>query len=127
MAPTARAYGNTESLLRASSRTSDWQERQVVVPGNAQIRLKNRLRALVHCHHTLLVIGLTTAFRLWQKQQACSPTAQTAVLPSLTSALLGGEGIARWRKRLAEENRDKIMVFIGQDYKIFSISPNLPF
>jgi len=77
---------------------------------------------IVHCHLTLLVMGLTTAFRLWQQQQASSPTAQTALLPSLTSALLGGEGIARWRKRLEEENRDKIIVFIGQDYGIFHLT-----
>jgi hypothetical protein len=77
---------------------------------------------VVHAHLTLLVMGLTTAFRLWQKQQATSPTTQTALLPSLSSALLGGEGIARWRKRLEEENRDKIIVFIGQDYGIFHLA-----
>ena len=77
---------------------------------------------VVHCHLTLLVMGLTTAFRLWQKQQATAPTAQTEVLPTLSSALLGGEGIARWRKRLQEENRDKIIVFIGQDYGIFHLA-----
>ena len=77
---------------------------------------------VVHCHLTLLVMGLTTAFRLWQKQQATAPTAQTEVLPTLSSALLGGEGIARWRQRLQEENRDKIIVFIGQDYGIFHLA-----
>ncbi len=77
---------------------------------------------VVHCHLTLLVMGLTTAFRLWQKQQAPAPTAQTEVLPTLSSALLGGEGIARWRKRLQEENRDKIIVFIGQAYGIFHLA-----
>jgi hypothetical protein len=70
----------------------------------------------------LLVMGLTTAFRLWQKQQTPAPTTQTQVLPTLSSALLGGEGIARWRKRLEEENRDKIIVFIGQDYGIFHLT-----
>jgi hypothetical protein len=77
---------------------------------------------VVHCHLTLLVMGLTTAFRLWQKQQATAPAALTEVLPTLGSALLGGEGIARWRKRLEEENRDKIIVFIGQDYGIFHLA-----
>jgi len=81
---------------------------------------------VVHDHLTLLVMGLTTAFRLWHKQQASAPTTLTAVLPPLSSALLGGEGIARWRKRLHEENRDKIIVFIGHTTG-FSISPNLPF
>jgi len=77
---------------------------------------------VVHCHLTLLVMGLTTAFRLWQKQQASAPTVQTEILPTLSSALLGGEGIARWRKRLHEENRDKIIVFIGQNYGIFHLA-----
>ena len=77
---------------------------------------------VVHCHLTLLVMGMTTAFRLWQKQQATAPTAHTEILPTLSSALLGGEGIARWRKRLQEENRDKIIVFIGQDYGIFHLA-----
>lgn len=74
---------------------------------------------VVHSHLTLLVMGLTTAFRLWQKQQATAPT---EVLPTLSSALLGGEGIARWRKRLEEENRDKIIVFIGHAYGIFHLT-----
>src|SRR5438876_6680137 len=77
---------------------------------------------IVHGHLTLLVMGLTTAFRLWQKQQANTPTALTEVLPTLSSALLGGEGIARWRKRLHEENRDKLIVFIGQDYGVFHLA-----
>src|SRR6266849_7856963 len=34
----------------------------------------------VHCHLTLLVMTLTTAFRLWQKQLASAPMAPTAVL-----------------------------------------------
>ena len=77
---------------------------------------------VVHGHLTLLVMGLTTAFRLWQKQQATTPTAQTEILPTLSSALLGGEGIARWRKRLHEENRDKLIVFIGQNYGVFHLA-----
>ena len=77
---------------------------------------------VVHCYLTLLVMGLTTAFRLWQKQQASAPTAFTEMLPTLSSALLGGEGIARWRQRLHEENRDKIIVFIGHHYGIFHLA-----
>src|SRR5881275_3546161 len=77
---------------------------------------------VVHGHLTLVVMGLTTAFRLWQQQQATAPTVRTEVLPTLSSALLGGEGIARWRQRLEEENRDKIIVFIGQAYGIFHLA-----
>ena len=83
---------------------------------------RTQAAVIVHCHLTLLVMGLTTAFRLWQKQQVTAPTALATVLPTLSSALLGGEGIARWRKRLEEENRDKIIVFIGQDYGIFHLA-----
>ena len=77
---------------------------------------------MVHCHFTLLVMGLCTAFRLWQVKQASTPTSQTAVQANLSTALLGGEGTARWRQRLREENRDKIMVFIGQAYGIFQLA-----
>ncbi len=83
---------------------------------------RTQAAVVVHCHLTLLVMGLTSAFRLWQQQQAPTPAASTALLPTLRSALLGGEGIARWRQRLHEENRDKIIVFIGQAYGIFHLA-----
>ena len=65
-------------------------------------------------------MGLCTAFRLWQAQLAAS--AQTQTVPDAGSALLGGEGTARWRKCLQEENRDKVIVFIGQAYGIFHLA-----
>lgn len=77
---------------------------------------------VVHCHFTLLVMGLCTAFRLWQVKQASVPTSHTSVQPNLSTALLGGEGTARWRQRLQAENRDKIIVFIGQAYGIFHLA-----
>ncbi len=88
------------------------------------LRFPKRTEAavVVHCFFTLLVMGLCTAFRLWQAQVATTPTSSTEVVPSLSSALLGGEGMARWRQRLREENRDKIIVFIGQAYGIFHLA-----
>ncbi len=85
------------------------------------LRFPKRTEAavVVHCHFTLLVMGLCTAFRLWQAQSAIS---SAEVLPTLSSALLGGEGTARWRQRLREANRDKIIVFIGQAYGIFHLA-----
>ena len=79
---------------------------------------------VVHCFFTLLVMALCTAFRLWQAKvaTAATSTSSTEVLPSLSSALLGGEGTARWRQRLREENRDKIIVFIGHTYGIFHLA-----
>src|SRR5207244_11341905 len=83
---------------------------------------RTQAAVVVPCHLTLLVMGLSTAFRWWQKQPASAPTALTEGLPTLSSALLGGEGIARWRKRLEEENRDKIIVFIVQASGIFHLA-----
>ena len=81
---------------------------------------KTEAAVIVHCHFTLLVMALSTAFRLWQAQLATTPTQQTQ--PSLSSALLGGEGTARWRLRLKEENRDKVIVFLGDAYGIFHLA-----
>lgn len=83
---------------------------------------RTQAAVVVHSHLTLLVMGLTTAFRLWQHQQALAPMEATQPLPTLSSALLGGEGVARWRKRLEEENRDQIIVFIGQTYGVFHLT-----
>lgn len=85
------------------------------------LRFPKRTQAavVVHCYFTLLVMALCTAFRFWQAQVATTPTEP---LPTLSSALLGGEGTARWRQRLREENRDKIIVFIGQVYGIFHLA-----
>jgi hypothetical protein len=88
------------------------------------LRFPKRTEAavVVHGFFTLLVMGLCTAFRLWQAQVATTATSSTEVVPSLSSALLAGEGTARWRQRLREANRDKIIVFIGQAYGIFHLA-----
>ena len=88
------------------------------------LRFPKRTQAavIVHVFFTLLVMALCTAFRLWQAQTATTPTSATEVLPTLSSALLGAEGTARWRQRLREEDRDKIIVFIGQTYGIFHLA-----
>lgn len=66
--------------------------------------------------------GLCTAFLLWQAKQAWAPISQTSLPPNLSTALLGGQGTARWRQRLQAENRDNIIVFIGQAYGIFLLA-----
>src|SRR5947207_2713956 len=83
---------------------------------------KSEAAVVVHCHLTLLVMGLCTAFRLWQVQSAAGPTLETQTPPSVSTALLGGEGTARWRLRLKEENRDKVIVFLGEVYGIFHLA-----
>jgi hypothetical protein len=88
------------------------------------LRTPSRTEAAVRVHvfFTLLVMALCTAFRFWQAQAALTPTQATQVLPSLSSALLEAEGTARWRQRLREENRDKVIVFIGSSYGIFHLA-----
>jgi hypothetical protein len=44
------------------------------------------------------------------------------VLPTLISALLGAEDTVRWRLRFREENRDTIIVFIGQASGMFHLA-----
>ena len=67
-------------------------------------------------------MALSTAFRLWQAGQAAAPTNETEPHPSLTTALLGGVGTARWRLRLKEENRDKVIIFFKEAYGIFHLA-----
>ena len=54
---------------------------------------------VVHCHFTLLVMGLCTAFRLGQAKPEAAPTDEMQTYPSLSTALLGGEGMAGFRLR----------------------------
>src|SRR5712691_3639077 len=51
---------------------------------------KTEAAVVVHGHFTLLVMGLCTAFRLWQAQQATAATQETEPAPSLSTALLAG-------------------------------------
>ena len=83
---------------------------------------KTEAAVIVHGHFTVLVMGLSTAFRLWQAQQASAASQPPEALVNLSTALLGGEGTARWPQRLKEENRDKVIVFVGEVYGIFHLA-----
>src|SRR5690348_17163193 len=61
---------------------------------------KTETAVIVHCHFPFLVMALCTAFRLWQARPSAKPP---EAFSSLSSALLGGDGTARWRQRLKEE------------------------
>jgi len=67
-------------------------------------------------------MGLCTAFRLWQRQQDQAAAPQPAAPATLSTALLEGEGTARWRLRLKEENRDKVIIFLEHAYGIFHLA-----
>jgi hypothetical protein len=115
-----------------------------------QFPQRRQAAVIVHCSFTLMIMGLCTAYRLWQAK-AASDVDQAALLPasppapsagqpaaptslpvsglldgaatsSLSIALLAGEGTARWRARLKQENRDKVMVFVGETYGIFHLA-----
>lgn len=81
-----------------------------------QFPQKTEAAVVVHCFFTLAMMTLCTAFRLWQAQQAAGPT------PALSSGLLHGEGTERWRRRLKEANRDRVIVFVGAAYGIFHMA-----
>ena len=83
---------------------------------------KTAAAVIVHAYFTLLVMALCTAFRLWQARSATVPSEQTQRQADLHATLLGGEGTARWRLRLKEENRDKVIVFLGDAYGIFLLA-----
>jgi hypothetical protein len=85
---------------------------------------KTEAAVVVHCHFTVLVMALATAFRLWQAQQeqTSAPSDKMEIRPTFSTALLAGEGTARWRLRLKEENRDKVIVFFAEVYGIFHLA-----
>jgi Transposase DDE domain len=86
---------------------------------------KTAAAVVVHSHMTVLVMALCTAFRLWQAKLATTPptsTHEAATTAGLSTPLLGGEGTVRWRLRLKEENRDKVIIFLGQVYGIFHLA-----
>lgn len=91
---------------------------------------KTKQAVIVHCFFTLTVMALCTAFRLGQAHDegtdepdpAPSPARQPSQTVPLATTLLGGEGITRWRRRLHAENRDKVIVFVGDQYGIFHVS-----
>jgi hypothetical protein len=80
---------------------------------------KTEAAVMVHCSFTLAVMALCTAFRLEQAQQT---SGLDSAGPPLSSALLQGEGVERWRRRLQAANRDKVIVFVGASYGIFHLA-----
>jgi hypothetical protein len=101
------------------------------------------------------MMGLCTAFRLWQARcsdqesldtrkpaklrpkisdETFPPTSplsatpsmlnltESSPIPTLSTARFFGEGTARWRARLKQENRDKVIVFVADVYGIFHMA-----
>lgn len=91
-----------------------------------------------HLIFVMLMLATATAYRLWDKAQSAAPDPPPSHLalpasppqpapaeqerdarPQLSHALLEGQGIARWRRELRYQNRDKLIVFVGEQYGIF--------
>jgi len=96
---------------------------------------KTEEAVIVHCFFTLVVMALSTAFRLWQASEAEEEGVGEGAVEKakgdalallgggrLEASLLGGEGTERWRRRLKQENRDKVIVFVGEHYGIFHVA-----
>lgn len=74
---------------------------------------------LIQAFFTATVQALATAYRLWDRQQELRAEEPETAAEPLDYALLGGEGAQRWRRRLKQENRNKLIVFVGEHYGIF--------
>jgi len=88
-----------------------------------------------HLTFVMLMMATATAYRLWDKAQNETlpvapshlarpmPPAQTGApppaSPRLSHAQLAGQGAQRWRQELRRQNRDKLIVFVGDTYGIF--------
>jgi hypothetical protein len=92
---------------------------------------KTEAAVVVHCYFTLITMALCTAFRLQQAREAAAAQQADATADSggpgaarqaISSVLLGGEGAERWRRRLKEENRDRVIVFVGVWYGVFHLA-----
>jgi len=88
-----------------------------------------------HLTFVMLMMATATAYRLWDKAQnetlpvapahlarPMPPTetgASSPTPPRLSHAQLAGQGAQRWRQELRRQNRDKLIVFVGDTYGIF--------
>lgn len=76
---------------------------------------KNENAVRGHVVFTMAVMALTTAYRIWRRQQELA----VEEAPPTGFVLLDGEGTTAWRRRLWQQNRDKVIVFVGNHYGIF--------
>ena len=88
-----------------------------------------------HLTFVMLMLATATAYRLWDKAHTEGPPTTLAHLacavppvtnpdpcpepPPLSHAQLAGQGALRWRQELRRQNRDKLIVFVGDAYGIF--------
>jgi hypothetical protein len=87
-----------------------------------------------HLTFVMLMVATATTYRLWDQAHHALPKPTPAPhlarprLPQVTTepekatlahGLLEGQGCERWRRELRQQQRDKLIVFIGEAYGIF--------
>jgi hypothetical protein len=83
---------------------------------------RNEQGVLIQTFFTATVQALATTYRLWERQQELRAEKPETTADSLDYSLLEGEGTQRWRRRLKQENRNKLIVFVGEHYGIFHMA-----
>jgi hypothetical protein len=68
---------------------------------------KNERGVMVHSFLVMLMLALTTAYRIETKQIESVHEYKSQ------------KGVRKWRRELKEENRDKVIVFVGDKYGIY--------
>ena len=87
---------------------------------------RNEQGVLVHTFFTMAVQALATAYRLWEREQELSAQKAEAADRLLDYSLLGGIGTQRWRRQLKQENRNQVIVFVGEHYGLSLIHISEP-
>jgi len=83
---------------------------------------KNERGVTVHVLFTLLVMALTTGYRLWCRRQVEAEAGEEAVAEAEAQGiLLEPVGIRALRRRLRRENREKVIIFWEGKYGIFHL------
>ncbi len=80
---------------------------------------KHETGVVIHVYFTLLVMALTTAYRLWCQREGASEAG--AEVPEDEAGLGEPVGIRVWRRQLRSANRDQVIVFWEGKYGIFSL------
>ena len=83
---------------------------------------RNEQGVLAHTFFTMTVQVLAIAYRLWDREQELSAHELEVTDEPWDYSLLQGEGAQRWRRRLKQENRDKVIVFVDDHYGIFHLA-----
>ncbi len=113
-------------FLRETGIMVHWQTFRI--EGIQRVFLPTIYFVLLYNTRVLFGIGSTNAlpsllFSNLQVQTDGQAQTETQSSPPtlLAHSLLGGQGILRWQRELAQESRDKVIVFIGNQYGIFNI------